>query len=69
MTKIDPLQKKLTLARLEAQSDKTKIHFASGQSFTKAELITQVKSETEIGKKVVDIQVKFLQDLAQGKIY
>ncbi|MFA6518923.1 MAG: hypothetical protein WCV93_04740 [Candidatus Shapirobacteria bacterium] len=69
MAKINPLQKKLTLARLETQSEKTKVNFASGQSFTKDQLINEVESETVIGRKVVDIQVKFLQDLAKGKIY
>jgi hypothetical protein len=69
MAKINPLQKQLTLARLETQSEKTRVNFASGQSFSKSELIKEVQSETVIGKKVVDIQVKFLQDLAKGKIY
>lgn len=69
MTKINPIQKKLTLARLNTLSDKIKIHIGNSQTFTKADLIDHISRETVIGQQIVDIQINFLRDLAHGKIH
>lgn len=68
-SKINPVLKKITLARINTLSDEIKIHIGQTQSFTKSDLIKQIAGETEIGRKMVDIQINFLRDLAQGKIY
>jgi len=67
--KINKIKKSIALARIQAQSDKIKIHFSSGETLSKSELISNIENETEIGKKLVDLQINFLKDLASGKLY
>jgi len=67
--KINPILKKITIARLNTLSDKIRINIGQTQSFTKNDLVKQINQETEIGCKMVDIQMQFLQDLVGGKIY
>jgi len=66
--KINKIKKSIALARIQAQSDKIKIHFSSGETLTKDDIISNIENETEIGKKLVDLHIEFLQDLASGKI-
>lgn len=59
--------KKLVITRLEASlpSDK-KISIGSSGEFTKEELIEHVKKGDAIGKKVVKIELGFLQAFKEG---
>ncbi len=67
--KINPIFKKVTIARLNALSDRLQIHIGSNQNYTKNDLIGHIHRETKIGQQMVDIQINFLRDLAHGKIY
>ncbi len=68
--KINPVLKKLALARINVLSDNIKIHLGSpGQSFSRDDLVHHISAETKIGQQIVDIQISFLRDLASGKIY
>lgn len=69
MTKIDPTSKKIALARIAAYSDQIKIHIGGQSTFTRTELLSHVRNETEVGQKIVAVEIEFLRDLAQGKIY
>lgn len=59
--------KKLVIIRLETSlpSDK-KISIGSSGEFTKEELIDHVKKGDAIGKKVVKIELEFLQAFKEG---
>ena len=67
--KLDPTTKKLALARVQTHSDNIKIHIAGSRSYSKDELISNIKRETKLGKQIAQIQIEFLRDLAHGKIY
>lgn len=38
-------------------------------NYSKEEILQSVKSSNPLGKKIMDMQLKYLQDLASGKIY
>lgn len=59
--------KKLVIARLETSlpSDK-KVSIGSSGEFTKEELINHVRKGDEIGKKIVKIELEFLQAFKEG---
>ena len=67
--KINKSAKKIALARIEASSDKLRINIVGKGWFDKAKMIENIKKETEVGKKLVDIQIEFLKDMASGKFY
>ncbi len=69
MPKINPLAKKLALARIAAYSEKIKIHLGGQSTLTRRQLLSHVKNETATGQKIVDIEIEFLRDLAHGQIY
>lgn len=53
--------KKLVIARLDSLPSNVKISIGSSGSFTKGELIRNVENETDIGKKIVEIQLAYIQ--------
>ncbi|MCR4324092.1 MAG: hypothetical protein NUV69_00185 [Candidatus Curtissbacteria bacterium] len=60
--------KKLVLARIQAASDDLRIAIGSTE-YTKKEMIERVEAEDEIGKEIIDIQMEYLRDTAEGAIY
>ena len=60
--------KELVIARLEAIPPNKKISIGNYGEFTKDELIEGVKSGSEIGKKIVEVELEFLRALKQGII-
>ncbi len=58
--------KDLVLLRLETLPADRKISIGSYGEFTKEELIERVKKGDEIGKKIVEIEMEFLQALKEG---
>ncbi len=60
--------KKLVIARLEAIPKNKRISIGNYGEFSKEELIEGVKSGSEIGKKIIEVELEFLRALKQGII-
>ena len=61
--------KKIVLARLEVFPADRKISIGSAGEFTKEEMIKNVEDETDIGEKIMEIQLNYLQTLKEGIFY
>ena len=61
--------KKLVVARLDTLPPNVKISVGSEGSFNKKELIKQIESDTEIGRKMVEIELEYLRKLKEGILY
>ena len=68
-TDIDNYIRDLVIARIEASSDNLKIMIGSQKELTRQELIDNVREGNEIGKEIIDLQLEFLRDMAEGKVY
>lgn len=60
--------KKIVIARLEVLPGNKKISIGSEGSFSKGELIEHIQKEDKIGKKIIEIELEFLQSLKEGII-
>lgn len=60
--------RELVSARIEALSSDLEIYFGD-QNYTRKELIENIREGTELGKEIIDSQLMFLRDMAEGKIY
>ncbi len=60
--------KDLVIVRLETLPSNRKISIGSFGEFGKEDLIRHVKEEDEIGKKIMQIELEFLQALKNGII-
>lgn len=58
--------RELVIARLRSLSSGKKISIGSKGEFTKDELIERVRKEDPIGKKIIQIQLSYLQSLKEG---
>jgi hypothetical protein len=54
----------LVVARLEAIPSNIEISIGGDGSFTIKELIERVKKNDEVGKKIIELQLNYLQSLA-----
>ncbi|KKQ35441.1 MAG: hypothetical protein US51_C0005G0004 [Microgenomates group bacterium GW2011_GWA2_37_6] len=61
--------KKLVVARLDALPPNISISVGSEGHFNKKELIEQIENDTEIGKKMVEIELEYLRKLKEGIFY
>lgn len=60
--------KKLVIARVRAMSDELGIVIGS-TNYSKKEILDSIEKEDEIGKEMVEIQMDYLRDMAEGAIY
>lgn len=60
--------KKLVVARIKSSSDELRISLGSTE-YTKEEMLKSIEKGNEVGKEIIKIQMEYLRDLAQGKIY
>jgi len=61
--------RQLVIERLKAMPSDKKISIgADGSSFTSDQLISHVKEGDEIGKKIIDVQMSYLQALKTGAL-
>ena len=60
--------KNLVIERLDVLSPHKKIYIGSVGTFTKDELIENVKQGNAIGQKIVDIELSFLRALKEGTL-
>lgn len=68
--KIQEDLRKLVMARIKASSGDLRLSIGGTvQSYTKEELLKSVEKGDEIGKEIINIQLEYLKDMAQGKIY
>jgi len=58
--------RKLVVARLRTLSGNKRVSIGSEGEFTKDQLIKNVEENSEIGKKIVQIQLEYLQALKEG---
>ncbi len=65
----DESVRELVLTRLETLPTGAKISIGSGQELTKAELIQSVREGNEVGRKMIEIEMSFLQSLKEGVLY
>lgn len=61
--------KKLVMARLDALPSNVKISVGSEGSFSKQELMIAIDNDTEIGKKMIQIELEYLRKLKEGLFY
>lgn len=61
--------KKLVSARLNVLPKDYNISMGSKGTFSRDELIEHVKMEDEVGEKIMQINMSFLQSLKTGEIY
>lgn len=61
--------RKLVAMRLETLPDGAVISVGSDGEFTKKQIIESVLEGNEIGRKMVEIEMSFLQSLKEGVLY
>ena len=61
--------KKLVVARLDSIPPDVSISVGSEGAFTKNELISQIQNDTEIGHKMIEIEMAYLRKLKEGILY
>jgi len=61
--------KELIVARLEVLPSDVRISIGSLGSFTRDELITHVKKNDKIGKKITEVELEYLKLLKEGIFY
>lgn len=60
--------KELVVARINALSDELEIS-VGGENITKEEILKSIDEGNELGQEVIEMQLKFIRDMAEGKIY
>ena len=66
---IDELKKEIVIERLRQAPPTVKIAFGSLNEFmNRDELIEQVEKETDIGKRIVKIQLEYLKAFKRGML-
>ncbi|MBU3918912.1 hypothetical protein KKC63_03360 [Patescibacteria group bacterium] len=68
-SKIDGEFKKIVIATLEVFPSDKKISIGSVGEFTKEEMIENVENETDVGEKIVEIQLNYLRSFKEGIFY
>ena len=66
---IDKDLKNLVMSRLETLPDDIEISVGDLGLFSKTDLIADVEAETEVGKKMIEIELRFMRDLVNGQLY
>ncbi|VVB76779.1 Uncharacterised protein [uncultured archaeon] len=62
-------EKELIIARLKVLPSSRMISIGSQGSFSRDELIQEIEKNSAVGKKIIEVQMKFLTAFKQGKIY
>ncbi len=56
----------IVIARLQSFPSNRKISIGSGGEFTKDELVQNVRDGSDIGNKIIEIQLSYLKSLKNG---
>lgn len=71
MTKDKELQeeiRKLTMERIKVSSGDLRVSIGA-EDYTKTELLESVEKGDAVGQEVMEAQIEYLRDMAEGKIY
>lgn len=60
--------RKLVAARIKAASDDLAVSIGS-QEYTKEQMLKSVEAGDELGQEIIEIQMEYLRDMAEGAIY
>ena len=67
--KQDEMIKKIVIERLKSMSPHVKIALGSKTGFlTRDQMLQEVSQDSDIGKRIIEIQVKYLRALKEGLI-
>jgi hypothetical protein len=61
--------KELVIARIKSLPEGTGVSIGSSGNFSKKDMIQHVEKNDEIGRKIIEIELNFLQKLKEGIIY
>ena len=61
--------KELVIARIKTLPENTGISIGSAGSFSKEEIIRHIENDDEIGRKIMEVEMSFLQKLKEGIFY
>lgn len=61
--------KELVIARIKSLPEDTGVSIGSSGNFSREEMIQHVEKDDEIGRKIIEIELSFLQKLKEGLIY
>jgi hypothetical protein len=61
--------RKLVVARLRTLSSNKRVSIGSEGEFTKDQLIKNVENDSEIGKKIIQIQLEYLRAFKEGLFF
>lgn len=67
--KVKEDMRKLVMARINATSGDLRISIGGPAHYTREELHKSVEKGDKIGQEIINIQMEYLRDMAQGKIY
>ena len=67
--KTNPKIIRLVIARLEVWPEDAKLAIVGLGTSNKKELITHVKKGTDVGRKIVEIELEYLKSLKKGILY
>lgn len=59
--------RKLVIERIKATSDELKISIGS-MTYSKSDILRSLEKEGELGQEIIEIQMEYLKDMAQGAI-
>ena len=65
MSKYDEF-KEIVIKRLEAMPENVKVSMGSSGTFSRDDLIHNVTEDSELGKFIVDMQIKYLKSMSRG---
>lgn len=60
--------RKLIIARIKASSDDLAVSIGS-KEHTKEQMLKSVETGDELGQEIIEIQMEYLRDMAEGAIY
>ncbi len=60
--------KELVLARINVMPSNYKLSIGSEGTFTKEQLLNHIKSGSEIGEQIINIQMNFIRALTSGEL-
>lgn len=61
--------RKLVMERIRASSKDMMISVGGDENLSRRQLLESVEKGDELGQRIVNIQLAYLRDLAEGKIY
>ena len=68
--KVREKARELVIERIKAASNNLKICIGSQNTeYSKREILETLKEDSKLSKEIIDVQLKYLRDMASGAIY